>query len=129
MKKDGRLIKKTLPVKDDLSVLVCHPSFRFSTEEARRLLPKTVPMGKAVSNIAGASLFIASVLFGDYSLLSESLDDSLHQPYRKTLIRGYSITEKNGKIIKSSKELKVNDDIKLRFVDGEVKAKVLERKN
>ena len=47
----------------------------------------------------------------------------------KTLIRGYSITEKNGKIIKSSKELKVNDDIKLRFVDGEVKAKVLERKN
>ena len=89
MKKDGRLIKKTLPVKDDLSVLVCHPSFRFSTEEARRLLPKTVPMGKAVSNIAGASLFIASVLSGDYSLLSESLDDSLHQPYRKTLIRGY----------------------------------------
>ena len=47
----------------------------------------------------------------------------------KTLIRGYSITEKNGKIIKSSKELKENDDIKLRFVDGEVKAKVLERKN
>lgn len=43
----------------------------------------------------------------------------------KTLTRGYSITEFNGKIIKSSKELNSNDEIVLKFIDGENKAKVL----
>lgn len=42
----------------------------------------------------------------------------------KTLYRGYSITEKNGKIIKSKKELKQGDTIDIRFVDGQRQAKV-----
>ena len=37
----------------------------------------------------------------------------------KTLTRGYSLTEKNGKIVKSVAELKSDDKIKLRFMDGE----------
>lgn len=36
----------------------------------------------------------------------------------KTLSRGYSITEKEGKIIKSKDELKKGDKIDLRFTDG-----------
>lgn len=40
----------------------------------------------------------------------------------KTLTRGYSLTEKDGKIIKSATELKSKDEVKLRFVDGEKKA-------
>ena len=36
----------------------------------------------------------------------------------KTLTRGYSLTEKDGKIIKSVTELKNDDEVKLRFVDG-----------
>lgn len=40
----------------------------------------------------------------------------------KTLTRGYTLTEKDGKIVKSAKELKNNDVIKLRFVDGEKSA-------
>lgn len=43
----------------------------------------------------------------------------------KTLTRGYSITQKQGKIIKSAKELKKEDEIELRFVDGKKKAKVI----
>lgn len=43
----------------------------------------------------------------------------------KTLTRGYSIVQKNGKTIKSVKELKTNDMLGIRFTDGEVKAKVL----
>lgn len=42
----------------------------------------------------------------------------------KTLYRGYSITEKNGKIIKSKDELKQGDTIDIRFVDGQRQAKV-----
>ena len=40
----------------------------------------------------------------------------------KTLYRGYSITEKNNKVIKSKEELKANDLIEIRFVDGKKEA-------
>ena len=40
----------------------------------------------------------------------------------KTLTRGYTLTEKDGKIVKSATELKNNDVVKLRFVDGEKSA-------
>ena len=43
----------------------------------------------------------------------------------KTLTRGYSITEMNGKVIKSVKELKENDEINIRFKDGVTKAKIV----
>ena len=43
----------------------------------------------------------------------------------KTLTRGYCISQKNGKIVKSSKELKVDDEINLKFVDGEKQVKVI----
>ena len=43
----------------------------------------------------------------------------------KTLTRGYSIAQKDGKTIKSVKELKTNDTLGIRFTDGEVKTKVL----
>ena len=37
----------------------------------------------------------------------------------KTLTRGYSLTEKENKIVKSASELKENDKVKLKFYDGE----------
>ena len=43
----------------------------------------------------------------------------------KTLTRGYSITEMNGKAVKSVKELKKNDEINIRFKDGVTKAKIV----
>ena len=43
----------------------------------------------------------------------------------KTLLRGYSIVEKQGKIIKSVKELKKDDEINLRLNDGSKTAKII----
>ena len=43
----------------------------------------------------------------------------------KTLTRGFSITEKDNKIVKSVKDLSSGDKIDLRFVDGERQATVL----
>lgn len=43
----------------------------------------------------------------------------------KTLTRGYSIVEKDDKIIKSVKDLKTNDILDLKFTDGKVKTKVI----
>ena len=43
----------------------------------------------------------------------------------KTLMRGYSLTEKDGQIIKSVEQLKSQDKVKIRFCDGEKNAKIL----
>jgi exodeoxyribonuclease VII large subunit len=42
----------------------------------------------------------------------------------KTLTRGYTLTEKDNQIVKSVKELKQGDEIKIRFYDGEKIASV-----
>ena len=43
----------------------------------------------------------------------------------KTLMRGYSIAEKEGKIVKSIEELKKDDNIDIRLTDGKVQAKII----
>lgn len=42
----------------------------------------------------------------------------------KTLLRGYSITKKDDKIVKSVKDLHIGDKICIRFADGERVAKI-----
>ena len=42
----------------------------------------------------------------------------------KTLTRGYSITELNGKVLKKSKEVKVNDEINIKLQEGGLTAQV-----
>lgn len=44
----------------------------------------------------------------------------------KTLSRGYSLVQKDGKIAKSVKDLNIDDMVKIRFVDGITKAKICE---
>jgi len=43
----------------------------------------------------------------------------------KTLTRGYSIVEKNGIVVNSVNDLKINDEIDIRFKDGKTKAKIV----
>lgn len=42
----------------------------------------------------------------------------------KTLARGYSITQKDGKVIRTQTELKSGDMVELRFIDGQKQAKI-----
>lgn len=43
----------------------------------------------------------------------------------KTLTRGFTITEKNGKTVKSAKEINAKDEVKLKFIDGEKQAIIM----
>ncbi len=43
----------------------------------------------------------------------------------KTLTRGYSIAQRDGKIVRSAKDLQQEDEITLRFIDGQKKAKII----
>lgn len=56
-----------------------------------------------------------------YSELVAKLD--AYSPL-KTLARGYAITQKEGKVIKTKAELKSGDMVDIRLTDGEVKAQI-----
>lgn len=43
----------------------------------------------------------------------------------KTLSRGYSITEKQGRIVASKKDLKKDDEVEIKFFDGAKQAKII----
>ncbi len=73
----------------DLRVVVVTPELRVSTEEARRLLPTTVPHTDAVFNTGRVALVVHALSHGDFDLLGRAMDDRLHQPFRKQLITGY----------------------------------------
>ncbi|MQA87333.1 MAG: homoserine kinase [Streptosporangiales bacterium] len=65
----------------DVVPVVCVPPERLATEEARRLLPATVPHGDAAANAARAALLVTA-LTGRPDLLFEATEDRLHQKYR-----------------------------------------------
>jgi exodeoxyribonuclease VII large subunit len=48
---------------------------------------------------------------------------------KNVLKRGYTLTFKEGKIVKSTKQLKQNDEIETRFTDGIVQSKITKKDN
>src|SRR6266699_1470795 len=65
------------------------PDFTLSTERARAVLPATVPHRTAVVAAARSAALVQGLARGDAGLLAAGLDDVLHVPYRRALVRGY----------------------------------------
>ncbi len=61
------------------------PGFEVSTTAAREALPAEVPLADAVHNVAEASLLVLGLARDDLSLIGRGLDDTLHQPHRRSL--------------------------------------------
>ncbi len=74
----------------DLSIkaVVAIPSLRLSTSEARRVMPKTVPLGDAVMNLGSLTLLLNGLRTGREDLITDGMHDRLHEPYRWKLIKG-----------------------------------------
>lgn len=77
-----------LKIPKDLGVVVCLPDYEVSTEKARKLLPAKVPLKDAVHNVQRIALLIGALERGELGLLRTAMDDLLHQPYRRPLMRG-----------------------------------------
>jgi len=75
--------------KRDLKVVLLIPDFHLETSKARGVMPDRVPVIDAVANLQNTALTALAFETGDYSLLESSLEDRLHQPYRKSLIPGF----------------------------------------
>ena len=68
-----------------LEAVLVIPGESVHTEAARGALPATVPMSDAVFNVAHASMLLLGLATSDWDLISTSLHDRLHQPYRAPL--------------------------------------------
>jgi homoserine kinase len=62
------------------------PSASLPTERARGVLSPTVSRADAVFNLAHAAALVAALLRADGALLSQAMDDRLHQPARRELV-------------------------------------------
>ncbi|NPA42039.1 MAG: homoserine kinase [Aquificae bacterium] len=91
-----KLLFKKLPFPEDITLVFVVPDFELSTEKARSVIKKEVPLSDAVFNIQRSSLLVASFLTKDYDLIKFAVEDRLHQPYRSELIRGFDEVLKAG---------------------------------
>lgn len=51
-------------------------------------MPKSVPIGDAVTNLGALTLLLQGLRNGDGALISDGMNDRLHEPYRWRLIKG-----------------------------------------
>jgi len=75
-----------LPTPDDLYVTVIHPQIEIKTAEARAILPKEIPLQKAITQWANLGSLVHALHTNDYDLISKSLHDEVIEPYRSQLI-------------------------------------------
>jgi homoserine kinase len=90
---EGRATRLDPPT--GLEALAIVPERAVRTRAARATLPAEVPIGEAVFNIAHAALLTLGLAKGDWDLLSQALDDRIHQPRRAHLFpRSFELLER-----------------------------------
>lgn len=77
-----------------LRLVLALPNLFVSTFEARKILPKKVPLSSMVENVAKASTMIAAMMKGDIELMGDVMEDNAIEPLRANLIKGYSDVKK-----------------------------------
>lgn len=85
---DGSVIYRKLNWPTEWAISVCVPDFELSTDIARSVLPKEVPMKDAIFNAQRLGMFVQAVNTKDAELMKLALKDRLHQPYRMKLVPG-----------------------------------------
>ena len=79
------LVTSRVPLPTDLQAVLFIPDMSMPTEQARDLLPSTVPRRDAVYNIGRAALLVRALATNDLSHLAVATEDMLHQPDRQSI--------------------------------------------
>lgn len=85
---DGRIVARSSQWPEDVRLVVATPDVGLHTSEARRVLPKEVPLRDAIFNLQRALLFMRALDSGRYEDLREAMRDRWHQPARAPLVPG-----------------------------------------
>ncbi|MBQ8894936.1 MAG: homoserine kinase [Clostridia bacterium] len=90
----GKPLTVRFPVHPELRFLVLIPDFSLSTKMARSVLPQTISRADAIFNESHAGLLTIALERGDEALIRAAMQDRLHQPYRRSLIKDIDAVEK-----------------------------------
>jgi homoserine kinase len=71
-----------------VKAVVAIPGIRLSTSEARRAMPRSIPISDAVINLGAITLLLQGLRSGNGDLITDGLHDRIHEPYRWGLIQG-----------------------------------------
>ncbi|MFN9531063.1 MAG: homoserine kinase [Cyanobacteriota bacterium] len=71
-----------------VQAVVAIPGIRLSTSEARRAMPRSIPIADAVTNLGSLTLLLRGLRTGDGDLIRDGLNDRIPEPYRWGLIQG-----------------------------------------
>lgn len=85
---DGRIVARASPWPPALRFVVATPDVALATEDARAVLPSSVPLADAVFNLQRALLLVRAAGNERYDDLKEAFRDRWHQPARSALVPG-----------------------------------------
>jgi homoserine kinase len=85
----GQVIVSPLDVHPSLAFVFAVPEFVLETRRAREALPNVVPHVTAVHAAAKGAALVRGLATADEAMLAAALDDVLHVPHRRRLVRGY----------------------------------------
>lgn len=74
--------------------VVVHPHVVVKTKDARRVLPRNIPLRDAVHQWGNVSGLTAGLVSGDIELIGKSIHDILVEPHRAKLIPGFAAVKK-----------------------------------
>jgi homoserine kinase len=86
---NGGSVVVPVEVHRSLAFVFVVPDFAVATAKARAVLPRGVSFGTAVKAASRAAALVAGLARADAPLLAAALDDVLHVPHRRRLVRGY----------------------------------------
>ena len=90
---NGLPVTVSFPLHPEWEFLALVPDFDLPTSVAREALPTEYARADAVYNIAHGAMVLKALELGDEQLLRNAMQDRIHQPYRKSMIRDYDKIE------------------------------------
>lgn len=91
---DDKVYYVSHDVSSKLKFVALIPNFELSTSKARSVLPASLEYHDAINNISRVDATIKGLENGDMKLLKAAIKDRLHEPYRRSLIKGFDVIAK-----------------------------------
>src|SRR5580704_13271626 len=85
---DGSVIALTAAWPRALRIVVATPESQLETRRSRQVLPPSVSLASAVSNLQRVAVLLEALRAKNYSVLAEAFHDCLHQPSRCAIVPG-----------------------------------------
>jgi len=80
----------SLPVPEELTVVLVRPEQEMRTADGRAVLPRELSRDVALHQAAQVGALVAALAAGDYELLGRAIDDRIAEPARARLLPGFT---------------------------------------